>query len=188
MFLGQVPVLPQPWLTRRWQHGCSSRCRWLCQSCPGTEQGSRCVQDNSLTAFPRPIMALFHFLHYLPHSLGSRCGVCIAWDKGSVDASPGCRTWLPGQDPLQLPHPLSHPLYNLNSMGLPKRRQITALIASPPARLQRLLWTPPKPIPCLPWMSHAAPVRALQAGNQHPGSNQQQGQSCLSQASPAESH
>lgn len=47
--------------------------------------------DDSLTAFPRPIMALFHFLHSLPGSLGSNCGVHIPWDKAS--AVLGSATW-----------------------------------------------------------------------------------------------
>lgn len=86
-------------------------------------------------------MAPFHFLHQLPHSLRSRCGVHVAGDKKMQMLG-----WAAG--PLTSPQQLPHPLYNINSMGLPKRQQIKALIPPPLAWLQRLLWAPPNP--CLP--------------------------------------
>lgn len=110
--------------------------------CPSTGDCASPVpplsSDGSLTALPRPIMVLSPFLHYLTHSLGSHCGVHIGWNKRSAEQVHDLAQ-LSGQDILQLLHPLFHLLYNLNSMDLPKGRQITALIPSPPGRLQMLL-------------------------------------------------
>lgn len=122
-------------------HGGSSWCRGLCRSRPSTKQRSHRVHGDNWTTFPRTTMALFHFLHQLPHSLGSRCGVYVAGDKRMQ-----MLCWSTG--PLSSLQQLPHPLYNTNSMGLHKRQQIKALIPPPLAWLQRLLWAPSSP--CVP--------------------------------------
>lgn len=93
------------------------------------------------------MLALPHLLHHLP----CRRQLCGTHSVGQEDCRCFSRlqdlTQLPAQDPLQ---PLVRsPVYSKFDGSSPRAADDSSDPSSP-ARLQRLLWAPPNPIPCLP--------------------------------------